>query len=388
MARERVEIALNGARTPLRTDEDGPDRDQPCARPQHTDCTRHPSHRDPPGSRWRRPDGCCSSPSSWCSSTSRSPITAAATAASVGILVVDGRLRPDVGLLNQVQPARPRATRPPRGVRPGAARRAARRAHRPRQPPGVPGGAGRADHGREGAQPAVRAAVPRHRRPQEDQRRPRPRRRRPAAASHRRRSSPATCGAGTAASASAGTSSRWCSSTATPARRVTTARRMLARRRSTAGPGANAVDPFSLTIGVSAFPQPATRPPAARPPGRRRAVLGQASRADRHPAVRPAATRHGRGLALARRARRRGVAGRRRAAADAGLPAGRTTCGPAPSWATRASSAPCPWRGLRQRRRDVRRGRVDEADRRARHGEPRDGDRGRGRPRPATSTCP
>ena len=101
---------------------------------------------------------------------------------------------------------------------------------------------------------------------------------------------------------------------------VTTARRMLASALD-GGAGANAVDPFSLTIGVSAYPVTRDRPPAARPPGRRRAVLGQAPRADRHPAVRPAATRHGRGRAVARGARRRGLAGRRRAAADARLPA-------------------------------------------------------------------
>ena len=156
--------------------------------------------------------------------------------------------------------------------------------------------------------------------------------------------------------------------------------RLRARRRRGR---ASAVDPFSVTIGVSAFPQPRRGSPAARPPGRRRAVLGQAARPDRRPAVRPGAPRHGRRLALARGARGR----RRRASPPSGCSrrstSRSTTCGPARSWATRAWSARCPTPASPNAGADVRRRRVDGPDGRARPGEPRDGaSPGAARPRP------
>ena len=105
---------------------------------------------------------------------------------------------------------------------------------------------------------------------------------------------------------------------------VTTARRMLASALD-GGAGANAVDPFSLTIGVSAYPSPATD---------RQQLVHQADAAlywgKRHGRTDiqlfdPQRHGIGRGLAVARGARRRGLAGRRRAAADARIPAASTT---------------------------------------------------------------
>ena len=250
----------------------------------------------------------------------------------------------------------------------------------PRQPPCLPGGAGRADHGRPRAQPAVRAAVRRPRRPQEDQRRARSRGRRPAPAGdrgdHQRQPAPLGPRVPDRRRRVRGRPHRLRRRAA-----VTTAKRMLATALD-GGAGEHATEPFSLTIGVSAFPRPASE---------RQQLVHQAD------AALYWGKRHGRTDVQLFDPSRHGIAEDSRpldeiAAAVSRVAAERLLTPGLPADLQPAHGRGAGLRGARppaargrlpEPERDVRRRRVDRADGRARPCQPRDGHRRRERARRA-----
>ena len=231
--------------------------------------------------------------------------------------------------------------------------------------------------GRDPARPAAGAGDPRPRRLQADQRLARPRGRRPAPPRRRRRRSRPTCAAPTGHSGSVATSSRSSCPAPTRSGAMLAVRRLLAAcldgevdaRRPTA---------VSFSAGVSADPGPRARPRLALRPGRRGPVLGQAPRPDVRDDLRPRAPRRRRRHAPAGRAVRAGRPGRGDRRDPRGLPADLRPDDRCPA-RVRGSRPAAARQRLQPTRVDVRGGRGDRPDGRARPRLPqhRDGD---GRP--------